>query len=268
VRVQSSVGAPGGIFREPEQVGQPAPIDPLAVSAFESGPLDLLRRNYVLSMGAAHGSTVQVVARRGDGGVAALFWIDRGSGLPLRREVFDNSGRLARASAFVSLEVGRADLPTTAPQVVNAAPEQLIDRGQVLELRQTGWVLPGQLPGGMVLYDVRAQGAGQGLILHLSYSDGLSTVSVFVERGRLATHGLSGWAHATMGGPVYLRDFGLGRRVTWNGGGHVYTVVADAPPTSVAALVAWLPHGEHHRGFWGRLRHGLDRVGSWLNPFG
>jgi len=45
-------------------------------------------------------------------------------------------------------------------------------------------------------------------------------------------------------------------------------VVADAPSSAVAAVVSALPHSEHHRGLWGRLKHGLSRLGSWLNPFG
>jgi sigma-E factor negative regulatory protein RseB len=270
VRVQPSLAAPGGELREPEHIVQPAPVDPLAVSAVEGGPLDLLRRNYELSMGTSDVTTAQVQARRRDGTMAATFWIDARSGLPVRREVFDSNGRLVRASAFVSLHVQRsaAVQTTSAPTVANVMPETPVTRSDVAALRHAGWVLPGQLPGGMVLYDVREQGSGAGTIVHLSYSDGLSTVSVFVQRGRLATKSLTGWSHARMGGPVYVHDAGLARNVTWNGRGHVYTVVADAPSSAVTALVAKLPHGEHHRGFWGRLKHGMGRVVSWFNPFG
>jgi sigma-E factor negative regulatory protein RseB len=268
VRVQPSAAAAGGELQEPERTDQPAPIDPLAVSAVEGGPLDLLRRNYVLSIAAPDGTTAQVQARRSDGSMAAAFWIDTRTGLPLRREVFDSGSRLVRASAFVELHLGGAMPSASAPTVTAPAPETLLGRAQVARLRQAGWVLPAQLPGGMVLYDVRQEGAGDDVVVHLSYSDGLSTVSVFVQNGRLATHTLSGWSRSRMGGPVYVHDYGLGRRVTWNGHGRVYTVVADAPPGAVTALVAWLPHGEHHRGLFARLRHGLARLGSWLNPFG
>jgi sigma-E factor negative regulatory protein RseB len=270
VRVQPSVAAPGGELTEPERADQPAPIDPLAVAAVEGGPLDLLRRNYALSMGTPDGATALVEARRRDGTMAATFWIDTRTGLPVRREVFDNAGRLVRASAFVELHLG-GSMPVTSPSVPTtasgAAQDTTLDSAQVAQLRQVGWVLPAQMPGGMVLYDVRKQGLGENTVVHLSYSDGLSTVSVFVQNGRLATHSLSGWSRTKMGGTVYVHDYGLGRRVMWNGHGRVYTVVADAPPTAVAALVADLPHGEHHRGFFARLRHGLARLGSWLNPF-
>ena len=266
VQVQPSVAAPGSSLQEPEQVASTA--DPLAVPAVEGGPLDLLRRNFVLTLGAPDAAKAQVQAHRRDGTMAAAFWIDTPTGLPVRREIFDSAGRLVRASAFVELHLLKnvvTTATTAAPQVT--APETALNSTDIASLRRQGWIMPPQLPGGMVLYDVRAQGAGTKQVLHLSYSDGLSTASVFVQRGRLAAQALGGWAKTTMGGAVYLHDYGLGRRVTWSGHGHVYTVVADAPPASVVAMVKSFPHGERHRGMWGRLRHGLARLGSWLNPF-
>jgi sigma-E factor negative regulatory protein RseB len=268
VRVEPSVATGGAALEEPDAVNPPAPVDPLAVSAVEGGPLDLLRQNYVLELGLTDHLTEQVVARRHDGTLAATFWLDRASGLLVRREVFDTQGRLVRASAFVELRLDPPATPSSAPTVdLAATPETPVDRAGLVAMRQAGWVLPAQLPDGMVLYDVREQGQANERIVHLSYSDGLSTVSVFVERGRLATHSVHTWDRQQMGGVVYVRDVALGTRVTWNGKGHVYTVVADAPPSAVAAVVAALPHGERHRGLWSRFRHGLARVGSWFNPF-
>ncbi len=269
VQVQPSVTTPGRTLAEPEQVAQPAPVDPLAVSAVDGGPLDLLRRNYALTMGAPDGSSARVQARRRDGTMAATFWIDRRSGLPVRREVFDSAGRLVRASAFVDLRVGvSTPRPAAEPAAATVPPETPVSAPELTAMRGQGWVLPSQLPGGMVLYDVREQGSGDDRVVHLSYSDGLSTVSVFVQQGRLVTSAVSHWSRQDMGGRVYVHDYGLGRRVTWNGSGRVYTLVADAPSAAVAAVVGSFPHGEHHRGWWGRFKHGVHRVGSWLNPFG
>jgi sigma-E factor negative regulatory protein RseB len=119
----------------------------------------------------------------------------------------------------------------------------------------------------MVLYDVRRRTDASGSVLHLSYSDGLSTLSVFAQDGRLDASQLTGWRSMTMGGPVYLHDDGLARRIAWTGGDRVYTVVTDAPPSTLATLVAAWPHKQPHRGFWGRIGHGLQRLGSWLDPF-
>ncbi|MFL6239542.1 MAG: MucB/RseB C-terminal domain-containing protein [Actinomycetes bacterium] len=270
VQVEPSVSTPGRAVQEPDQDDQPTSIDPLAVSAVDGGPLDLLRRNFILTVAAADRTVSQVQARRTDGTLAAEFWLDRRTSLPVRREIFDDKGRLVRASAFVNLHVNIAPTMTTtaAPIVVSAPPDLPVTGTDVAAMRQAGWVLPAQLPGGMVLYDVRRQGTGEDQVVHLSYSDGLSTVSVFVQSGKLAKHSVQRWSRTRMGGPVYVRGEGFGSRVTWNGHGRVYTVVADAPPNAVAAVVASLPHGESHRGFWSRLWHGLARVGSWFNPFG
>jgi sigma-E factor negative regulatory protein RseB len=119
----------------------------------------------------------------------------------------------------------------------------------------------------MILVDVRRQNTGTATVLHLSYTDGLSTISVFVQRGRLDTSQFDRWRRQQMGGHVYVHDDGLARHVTWSGHGRVYTVIADAPPRALATLVQSLPHGEKHRGLWGRIEHGLARLGSWLNPF-
>jgi len=43
-------------------------------------------------------------------------------------------------------------------------------------------------------------------------------------------------------------------------------VIADAPPDTVTAVVAQLPH-DRRAGFWVRVGRGLKRIGSWFDPF-
>jgi sigma-E factor negative regulatory protein RseB len=47
----------------------------------------------------------------------------------------------------------------------------------------------------------------------------------------------------------------------------VYTVLADAPPQTVNAVIGALPH-DSPPGFWKRLSRGFERLASWVNPFG
>jgi sigma-E factor negative regulatory protein RseB len=266
VRVQPSAAGPGGMIYEVERPGLPVPVDPLAVASVERGPLDLLRRNYQLTLGESQGRAEEVVARRPNGSIAARFWIDRVNRLATRREVYDADGTLVRATAYVDLTLGNPVLPNAATAAA-PDPDERLDASAVAALRREGWVLPAQFPDGMVLVDVRRQNAGKATVLHLSYTDGLSTVSVFVQRGRLETKEFGSWRKSKMGGRVFVHDDGLARHVTWSGHGRVYTVVADAPPKALSALVTRLPHGEKHRGVWGRFEHGLSRLGSWLDPF-
>jgi sigma-E factor negative regulatory protein RseB len=118
----------------------------------------------------------------------------------------------------------------------------------------------------MSLVGVSREQAKSGVVVDASYSDGLSVVSVFMQRGQLAG-ALPGWrADDVRGLPVYSSEPDR-RSLAWSANGVVYTVISDAPPASVDLIVAQLPH-DHHVGFWQRVRRGLDRIASWFNPFG
>lgn len=205
-------------------------------------------------------------ARRGDPD-AARFWLDRASGLVLRREVYDRRGRTIRASAFVEVTVGQ---PGTAPAgggtpAARAWPTTL-DPAAVRTLRRNGWHCPKRLPGRLSLVDARRAGGRPGIV-HLSYSDGIATVSLFEQRGRLPADGPAGLEPAVIAGQQVWVGGDLPRRVAWASGGTVYTLVADAPERTVERVVAALPHGAAADDPLGRLGRGLDRVASWFNPF-
>jgi sigma-E factor negative regulatory protein RseB len=134
----------------------------------------------------------------------------------------------------------------------------------LLALRSRGWLVPAALPGGLSLFTGAETQADSGAVLDLGYSDGLSMVSVFEQRGKLPAT-LPGWRKIKTGGHVVftLPDQ---RLLTWSGHGIVFTMVADAPSQSVDAAVGALPH-DGPTGFWKRMSRGLVRVASWVNPF-
>ncbi|MGH3419090.1 MAG: sigma-E factor regulatory protein RseB domain-containing protein, partial [Streptosporangiaceae bacterium] len=133
-----------------------------------------------------------------------------------------------------------------------------------IALRSLGWLVPAALPGGLSLFTGAETQADTGAVLDLGYSDGLSMVSVFEQRGKLPAT-LPGWRKIKTGGHVVfaLPDQ---RSLTWSGHGMVFTMVADAPSQSVDAAVGALPH-DGPTGFWKRMSRGLVRVASWVNPF-
>lgn len=233
--------------------------------------LHLLGRNYAVArtgQGSVAGRSASVVeARRDDGSLAARFWVDRDSGLMLRRQVFDRRGRVVRVSAFIDLRLARATFQPHLPPATPGPWEDRLTRRDLVSLRGQGWTAPERLPGGLVLIEARKKAdADGGPVLHLSYSDGLSMVSLFVQRGKLDTDKFEAWGRAEFAGnAVYVHET-VQQRVVWAGPRHVYTLMADAPPETVRATVAALPH-EDHRGFWRRVARGLSRIGSWLNPF-
>lgn len=234
-----------------------AALDPRAVS--------LLAASYDLAVagsGRCTGRPTTVVeARRSDGRVAGRFWVDRTSGLLLRREVYGDDGRRRRSSAFLDVEVrATADVPPGQPVDLPAA---------VRQLRAQGWHVPDGLSHGFRLLDARLSAPGEPEhVLHLAYSDGLSTTSLFAQQGDLGSAPPEGFQRSEVGGrPVWVRS-DAPERVVWSGGGAVWTLVSDAPADVVLDAVATLPRDrEQHDGVLTRLGRGLGRLAAVLGPF-
>lgn len=237
--------------------------------AVTEGPVALLAGNYELVVAGTESVAgrrcMLVEARRADGGLSARFWLDEATGLMLRREVFDHDGRVIKASAFVDITLGAARLDQHLPP---AMPSIWADRPAAEVLREGGWLAPERVRPGLALYDVRTQDTPTGPIVHLSYSDGLSTVSVFQQHGHLDASGLAGYREADVGGAtIYVYD-GIPYRATWSSGGVVYTVFADAPEEVALAVIEDLPKESSDDGVIARVGRGIGRVASWFNPFG
>ncbi len=240
-------------------------------AAVDDGPVTLLARNYhlvVAGRDAVAGRSAFVVeARKASGAVAARLWLDQDSGLALRREVFDSTGAITKASSFVDLTIGHAHLAERLPAPM---PDPWSDRVPVSAtgaLSSAGWATPGVLAPRFQLTDVRRLTTDGDTILHLTYTDGLSAISVFQQRGHLDAHRLDGFRPMSVSGAeVYARD-GIPYRATWSADGVVYTVVGDAPDDVVQAVIAGLPHEQATAGVMSRLSRGADRVASWFNPF-
>ncbi|MEW2352658.1 sigma-E factor regulatory protein RseB domain-containing protein [Spirillospora sp. NPDC029432] len=243
---------------------------------FTAETLRLLVRNYTLVRrpdGAVCGRTARVVeARRADGSAAGRFWLDAETGLMMRRELLDTGGRRVSATGFTEMRVhdAAAPGPAAAPAArVRAAvpwPDRL-DGRDLAALRERGWPVPGALPGRLALYDARRPATGEpGEAVHLSYSDGLTGVSVFVQRGGLDESRMSGWRRTgSRGRTVYRRD-ALEHWAVWSRDGYVFTVLTDAPGGTADAVAAALPGREG--ALRARLARGFRRLLSWVDPTG
>src|SRR5215467_12478906 len=242
----------------------------VGVLSLSAGMLDLLRVNYVLEyegVGTSSNRSASIVAvRRHDGTLAAQFWLDAATGLPLRREMFDRSGRRVSEGAFIDLRIGDQELGEvpaeagrawTAVAPANSAASRP-NAAQLASLQTDGWRVPGRLAGNMILSGVSRTATPSGPVVDARYSDGLSVASVFMQRGALP-RALPGWHQADVSGTRVLasESGSLSEQgLAWSAHGIVYTVIADAPPGAVAALVAQLPH-DSHNGFWSRVGRGF-----------
>ena len=232
--------------------------------------VQLLQTHYAVAYagaGSADDRTAQVVeARRADGSLAATFWLDDATKLPLEREIFDTSAHVISRDVFINVRFAKqGSAPASAPADPQGLWTDPFSQAQLLALRARGWPVPAQLPGGLSLYTGAETVANAGTVLDLGYSDGLSVISVFEQRGHLPAS-LAGWRKTTVAGHVIFVAEPDQRSLTWSGRGMVYTVVADAPAQTVNAVVGALPH-DRPPGFWKRMTRGLTRLASWVNPF-
>lgn len=236
----------------------------------------------VSGQGHCTGRAADVVEARRPGGtgsaaVAGRFWVDRDTGLLLRREVFDAEGRRLRSSAFLELVVqptapaGPALLPASARTVDDdVAAGEPVPPAELRRLRADGVVAPAELPGSFALVAARQREHDGAQVLHLAYSDGLSTTSLFSQPGEPGSTPPEGFRAATVAGQPVWSAAGAPQRLVWAGGGRVWTLVSDAPRDAVDSAVAALPHEAmptQDRGWRARVARGASRLGSALNPF-
>jgi sigma-E factor negative regulatory protein RseB len=251
------------------QGGMSGEQDPDGILGVSGQLLVLMQANYEVvytGQGTADNRPAQIVeVRRPGGGLAARFWLDTVTKLPLRRETFDNGARVISEDAFIDLTVGEQGLTGMPPATVTPWTGRL-DQAALASLRAKGWPLPERLPGNLLMFASDETSGPSGEVVDLSFSDGLSVVSLFVQRGVLPRV-MSGWRQVTLAGrKVYSADPD-DRSLAWSARGYVFTVIADAPSASVAQVVAALPR-DQQPGFWLRLGRGFRRLVSWANPFG
>jgi sigma-E factor negative regulatory protein RseB len=231
--------------------------------------LALMRLNYVITYvgpSAVDGRAAQLVeVRRRNGSLAAKFWLDSATKLPLRRELFDSGAQIFSEDAFIGLSVGRARLGAMPAADAQPWSGQLTAAGAAA-LRGQGWPLPGATMDGLSLFKSAQTSTKSGKVVELSYSDGLSIISVFVQRGELP-RSLPGWRRiAGHGGSVVYAIDSADRSLAWSAHGFVYTMISDAPASLVDQAVMRLPQ-DSSTGFWQRMGRGLRRIASWANPF-
>lgn len=155
------------------------------------------------------------------------LWADRATGLMLRADVVAANGGLLESSAFSTIELDVKPQAETVLQAMRQDEGLRIVRPQLrrTSLQAEGWVLARPVPGfrlaGCVLRGLEA-GANDLPMLHAVFSDGLTHVSVFVERFNAERHRLE--MQAKRGATNTAM-----RRV----GEDWLTVVGDVPPAAL-----------------------------------
>lgn len=153
------------------------------------------------------------------------LWLDQGSHLLLRSMVTDSERRPLEQFMFVSLEIGKrpsdTDLIPSQRELLTttAAPPGEVDlRGA------PAWSVREPPPGFTFSSARRSREAGKGAE-HLVYSDGMASVSIYVEPRDQGESGIS-----TMAGRGTLNV------LTYIDGDWRFTVLGDVPAATVSAF--------------------------------
>jgi sigma-E factor negative regulatory protein RseB len=119
------------------------------------------------------------------------YWLDIDTGVLLKCDLLDENGEIVEQMMYTSFIKDSA-----APQAAFNIPElegytrHLLDksRGQPVD---TGWRVT-NMPQGFMLTQSKDRSDGDNGSLHLMFSDGLASVSVFIESGKNSPHRLTG----------------------------------------------------------------------------
>lgn len=195
------------------------------------------------------GRPTQVIEVRLESGERARerLYVDQDSGLVLRRELLDARGRPYRSVGFSTISPSAS--PPLAPR--HSRSQEPPPAGDV----DAPYDAPPGLGAGYRLIGAYEKRGGA---LHLFYSDGLHGLSVFEQRGRLASMPPGGREVEVAGHTVRVYSASVGEAVVWEGDGVVYTAVSDASWADLAAAVGDLSHAERP----GRLRRLAEVVVS------
>lgn len=228
-----------------------------------------VRRNYRIDVvgraGLLTGPAVALAFLRGDVLRERLF-VDDATGLVVRRETYDGAGAPVRVMALTELRVTDRDMRTMeAAGDAALGDRERLSPAEVRELAGHGWEVPVTVGDG---FELRAGFAvDAGAAVQLLYSDGLYTLSVLEQPGRVDPDALDGAVRSERDGiPVYRWPGVEPERMVWNGGAHTFTAVTDAPADILMAAIDDLPH-DQAPGLTTRLHRGLSRIGTLLWPF-
>lgn len=216
----------------------PAPVSTRMV---DTDLLTLLRRNYELSglRGSSVAGRPATMVRASRGGVpASQWWVDEATGLVLWQESFDDAGMLELEVGFTAVEMtGSSELPPS-PQVAAGATSTTMTLSNDAQLRSAGWFCERELAE-LSLVRLRADRPDDPDAMHLVYSDGLRTLTVFEQRGSFrGAPGAFSWDPSLA---AYVQH-GNSNLATWQSGDRVFTVITDGSAEQLAGAVALLPH--------------------------
>jgi sigma-E factor negative regulatory protein RseB len=163
------------------------------------------------------------------------LWLDAETAMPLKSQLSDRDGHVVEQMAFAELEMRDAIAPSDLKPTVDTQGFRYLTQEAPASAGagSGGWAV-GKLPPGfrLTITRMQAMAGSHALVRHMVYSDGLASVSVFIEpKPAQAMHGLGRVGSAS----AYSIDFD----------GHQITAVGEVPPVTVESIAtAMAPAGK------------------------
>jgi len=203
---------------------------------------DELQSLYEISMGTSSkllGRPTQLVnvQPRDEFRYGYKLWLDAETAMPLKSQLSDRQGHVVEQMAFAEIEMRDSIAPEDLkPTVDTQGFRRLVqEAASTTTANNTGGWSVVKLPPGFRLTITRIQFmAGSGAqVQHMVYSDGLASVSVFIEpKPAQAMHGLGRVGSAS----AYSIDLN----------GHQITAVGEVPPVTVESIATAVAPAERH----------------------
>ncbi|MCB1907919.1 MAG: MucB/RseB C-terminal domain-containing protein [Rhodocyclaceae bacterium] len=156
------------------------------------------------------------------------LWADIDSGLLLKARMSNDKGEVVEQFSFTEVDIGGA-VPGdefTSPFEGEEGWKVINARGSEVSGEGLGWRLASEVPGFKMTSAVRRRlGDAHGEVVHLVFSDGLASMSVFIEPMPAVGEKSLG---ATSSGPVNI----FTRRLE----GYLVTVLGETPARAVEVL--------------------------------
>lgn len=150
------------------------------------------------------------------------LWFDVNSGLLLKAVLYDEKGEARETFSFSEVRIGLVDHEALKMHSNTQSSEWRVHtvRAQATKADDEPWTVRTAPPGFRLVSSMKRQTRPDApAVTHLMYSDGLTTISIFVQP---LVHG----ATASAGGSSLLGAVGIYRRAI---GGHQLLVMGDAP---------------------------------------
>ncbi len=158
------------------------------------------------------------------------FWLDNETGMVLRSALVDEGDRVLEQLMFTDLQFkSESDLKPPPSTPSPPAPEPAQGEGKMEQVEQSSWTVT-RLPAGFsqVMHNrFKGDSAPQHPAEHLVFTDGLATVSVFLEP--------LGGAEPLLEGPAHMGAMNAFGKVIED---HQLVVVGEVPQAAVAMIAS------------------------------